>query len=174
VRRLIATGAARRLRGVTLVELMVALAVMAVLVAAAAPFMGDLVVNSRLRESGNELFTEALVAQSEAIKRNTTVRVSTTGGDTVQVHDMTTPATPVLLRATPVLLRARAMAAGVSVPTTNFSFGPEGRPAPFGTAVSVNLGAVNASCSADLRCPGLRIDAGGATRLCPNHQVSCP
>jgi len=159
VRRLNATGPALRLRGVTLVELMVALAVMAVLVAAAAPFMGDLVVNSRLRESGNVLFTEALVAQSEAIKRNTTVRVSTTGGDTVQVHDMTTPATPVLL---------------VTVPTANFSFGPEGRPVPFGTAVSVNLAAVNASCSADLRCPGLRIDAGGATRLCPNHQVSCP
>jgi type IV fimbrial biogenesis protein FimT len=167
VRRLSATGRALRLRGVTLVELMVALAVMAVLVAAAAPFMGDLVVNSRLRESGNVLFTEALVAQSEAIKRNTTVRVSTTGGDTVQVHDMTTPATP-------VLLRARAMAAGVTVPTTIFSFGPEGRPMPFGTAVSVNLAAVNASCSADLRCPGLRVDAGGATRLCPNHQVSCP
>jgi type IV fimbrial biogenesis protein FimT len=39
--------------------------------------MGDMVVNSRLRESGNLLFSEALLAQSEAIKRNTTVRVST-------------------------------------------------------------------------------------------------
>lgn len=167
MRRLTAVRRARRQLGVTLVELMVALAVLAVLVAAAAPFMGDLVANSRLRESGNVLFTEALVAQSEAIKRNTTVRVSTSGGDTVQVHDMTAPANP-------VLLRARPMAAGVTVPTAVFSFGPEGRPVPFGTAVSVNLAAVNASCSADLRCPGLRIDAGGATRLCPNHQVSCP
>lgn len=153
-------------RGVTLVELMVGLAVMAVLVAAAGPFMGDLVVNSRLRESGNTLFAEALMAQSEAIKRNTTVRVTTTGGDTVQVHDMTNPGTP-------VLLRQRTMAAGATVPNGTFSFGPEGRPVPFGTAVSVNLGLSGGSCSADLRCPGLRIDAGGATRLCANHQVNC-
>jgi type IV fimbrial biogenesis protein FimT len=155
-----------RSRGVTLVELMVGLAVMAVLVAAAGPFMGDLVVNARLRESGNTLFAEALMAQSEAIKRNTTVRVTTTGGDTVQVHDMTNPDTP-------VLLRQRTLAAGATVPNGSFSFGPEGRPVPFGTAVSVNLGLAGGSCSADLRCPGLRIDAGGAARLCANHQVNC-
>lgn len=165
MRRLIAPAAAH-MRGVTLIELMVGLAVMAVLVAAAAPFMGDLVVNSRLRESGNLLFSEALVAQSEAIKRNTNVRVST-NGDTVQVHDMTTPANP-------VLLRARSFSDGVTAPAGTFTFGPEGRPAPFGTAVSVNLALTNGACSADLRCPGLRIDAGGATRLCANHQVNCP
>lgn len=153
-------------RGVTLVELMVGLAVLAVLVATAAPFMGDLVANARLRESGNLLFTEALVAQSEAIKRNTTVRVAT-DGDTVRVLDMTTPGAP-------VALRVRQFGTGATAPAAAFEFGPDGRPVPFGTAVSVNLAATGAACSADLRCPGLRIDAGGATRLCGNHQVNCP
>lgn len=153
-------------RGVTLIELMVALAVLAVLVAAGVPFMGDMVVNSRLRESGNLLFTEALVAQSEAIKRNTTVRVST-NGSAVQVHDMTDPSTP-------VLLRERTLPDGVTLPVATFSLGTDGRPAPFGTAVSINLGLASGTCSADLRCPGLRVDAGGAARLCPDHQVSCP
>jgi hypothetical protein len=47
------------------------------LLASAAPFFGDMVVNSRLREAGNLLLTETLMAQSEAIKRNTRATVST-------------------------------------------------------------------------------------------------
>lgn len=155
-----------RPRGVTLIELMVALAVLALLVSAGVPFMGDMVVNSRLRAAGNLLFTEALVAQSEAIKRNTTVRVST-NGDTVQVHDMTDPGNP-------ALLRERTLPESATAPVGNFSLGADGRPAPFGTAVAINLALASGTCSADLRCPGLRVDAGGAARLCPDHQVSCP
>ena len=155
-----------KLRGMTLIELMVGLAVMALLATAAAPFMGDMVANSRLREAGNLLFGETLLAQSEAIKRNTTVRVSTSGAS-VQVLDMTQVAAP-------VVLRARTLPGEVQAPTKTFDFGPEGRPAPFGTAVSVNLTAASGTCSEDLRCPGLRVDAGGAIRLCGNHQVNCP
>ena len=155
-----------RSRGMTLIELMVGLAVMAVLATAAAPFLGDMVANSRLREAGNLLFGETLLAQSEAIKRNTTVRVST-NGSSVQTLDMTVPATP-------VVLRARTLPGAVQAPAKTFDFGPAGRPAPFGTAVSVNLAAASATCSDDLRCPGLRVDAGGAVRLCGNYLVSCP
>ena len=164
MRHLIAPG--RRQRGVTLVELMVGLSVMAVLAAAAAPYMGDMIVNSRLREAGNLLFGETLMAQSESIKRNTTVRVSTNGAS-VQVLDMTVPAAP-------VVLRARTLPGNAVAPVTTFDFGPEGRPAPFGTAVSINLAMTSTTCSSDVRCPGLRVEAGGAIRLCGNHQVSCP
>lgn len=157
----------RRLsRGVTLVELLVGMAIVAILATAAAPFMADVVINSRLREAGNVLFTETLIAQSEAIKRNTTVRV-TTAGDTVQVQDMTVPATP-------VTLRTRTVNANATLPNGNFSFGAEGRPTPFGTAVSINVTGNGVACSADYRCPGLRVDAGGAARLCGNHLASCP
>lgn len=160
-------GRLRRMasRGVTLIELMVGLAVLAVLIATAAPYMGDMVINSRLRESGNLLFTEALMAQSEAVKRNTTVRVSTNGAQ-VQVLDLTTPGTP-------VVLRSRTLTSNVTAPVATFDFGPEGRPAPFGTAVSVNLSISGTTCSTELRCPGLRVDAGGAMRLCGNYQVNC-
>ena len=77
MRRLIA----QHQRGMTLVELMVGLVIMAILISAAAPFMGDMIVNARLRESGNLLFTEALMAQSEAIKRNAPILLCAgTGG----------------------------------------------------------------------------------------------
>jgi len=149
----------------TLVELMVVIAITAVLLATAAPFMGDYVINSRLRESGNLLLTEALMAQSEAIKRNTTVRLST-NGQTVQVIDRTNPVVP-------VVLRERTLPGAVTAPASTLDFGGEGRPTPFGTAGAVNLSNPGTTCSADLRCPGLRVDAGGAIRLCGNYQVSC-
>jgi type IV fimbrial biogenesis protein FimT len=152
-------------RGFTLVELMVGVAVMAVLVTAAAPYMGDYVVNSRLREGGNMLYSETLMAQSEAVKRNTVVRLSTSGA-TVQVLDMTIPATP-------VVLRTRTFVQSVTAPDVTADFDPDGRPSPFGTAVSIDLSMTSTTCSADLRCPGLRVDAGGAIRLCANHLATC-
>lgn len=154
-----------RARGLTLIELMVSLAVLAILAATAAPYLGDMVANSRLRESGNLLLAETLIAQSEAVKRNGTVRVGT-NGSTVQVIDVTVPAAP-------VVLRTRTLVVGATAPVATFDFGADGRPTPFGTAVSINLSAL-AGCSSDLRCPGLRVDAGGAVRLCGNHQENCP
>ncbi len=168
MRRVRAPRCRARVRGLTLIELMVTLAVLAVLISAAAPFMGDMVMNSRLRESGNLLFTEALIAQSEAIKRNTTVRVSNPDSATVRVHDLSDPSSP-------VLLRERTLPEGATLPASmTFDFGAEGRPVPFGASIAVNLGLAGGTCSDDLRCPGLRIDAGGAMRLCPNHQANCP
>lgn len=152
-------------RGVTLIELMVGIAILAVLAAAAGPFFGDYITNSRLREGGNLLLTEALIAQSEAIKRNTQVQLST-NGSVVQVLDITVPATP-------VVLRERTMPNAVAAATTTLTFGGEGRPTPFGTAGSINLSISGITCSTDYRCPGLRVDAGGAVRLCGNYQVSC-
>ncbi|MFY9510803.1 MAG: GspH/FimT family pseudopilin [Rubrivivax sp.] len=155
----------RRARGLTLIELMVGLAIGTFLVLTAAPYFADYVANSRLREGGNLLYAEALVAQSEAVKRNATVRLQTSGS-TITVIDRSTPATP-------VTLRTRVISGGVSAATATIDFGSEGRPVPFGTAGSIDLSSSSASCSSDYRCPGLRVDAGGAVRLCGNHLSSC-
>ena len=149
-------------RGVTLIELMVGLAIVAMLATAAGPFFAEYSTNSRLRESGNMVFTEALAAQSEAIKRNRVVRLST-AGSTLQLLDMTDTANP-------VLLRERSLLPGVSVATGTVDFGSQGWPLDF-AAASLNLSMSNVTCSADLRCPGLRVDAGGAIRLCGNHMA---
>ncbi|MBN8509117.1 MAG: GspH/FimT family pseudopilin [Burkholderiales bacterium] len=155
----------RAARGLTLIEMMVAVAIGALLLGFAAPFFGDYIRNSRLREAGNLLLTEALAAQSEAIKRNTTVRLETAGA-TVQVIDRTDPNAP-------VVLRERTLPGEVNAAAATLDFGSEGRPTPFGSSAAIDLGLPGFTCSSDLRCPGLRIDAGGATRLCGNHQHSC-
>jgi len=152
-------------RGLTLIELMVGLTIVAFLLMAAAPFFGDYIRNSRLREAGNALLGEALFAQSEAIKRNTTVRLST-NGVTLQVIDRSDPLVD-------VVLRERTLAGNVTAPVATLDYGTEGRPVPFGTAGSINLSMTGEVCSDDTRCPGLRVDAGGATRLCGNHLHDC-
>jgi type IV fimbrial biogenesis protein FimT len=88
-----------------------------------------------------------------------------TDGTSVQVIDRSVPATP-------VVLRTRALTGGVSAATGTVDFGSEGRPVPFGTAVSINLATAAGTCSSDMRCPGLRVDAGGAIRLCGNQLSS--
>lgn len=152
-------------RGLTLVELMVGLTIGALLLMAAAPFFGDYMRNSRLREAGNMLLSEALFAQSEAIKRNTTVRLSSNGA-TLQVIDRSDVNAE-------VVLRERTLSGEVVAPAATLDFGSEGRPTPFGTSGSIDLSITGIACSDDNRCPGLRVDAGGATRLCGNHQHDC-
>ncbi len=152
------------MRGLTLIELMVALSVSALLAVAAAPYFGDYLTNSRLREGGNLVLTEALIAQSEAIKRNRTVRL-TTGNTTVQVLDMSDPDNP-------VVLRSNEIPGGVTAPAATLDFGSEGRLLPFPSSASIDLSKSGVACSDDLRCPGLRVDAGGAIKLCGNHSSS--
>jgi type IV fimbrial biogenesis protein FimT len=152
-------------RGLTLIELMVGLTIGALLLVMGVPFFGDYVRNARLRESGNALLSEALYAQSEAIKRNSAVRLSSNGA-TLQVIDRADVNNE-------VVLRERSLATDVSAEVATVDFGSEGRPLPFGTSGSINLSMAGHACSDDTRCPGLRIDAGGATRLCGNHLHDC-
>lgn len=151
-------------RGLTLIELMVGLAIGTFLMLTAAPYFSDYMANSRLREAGNLLYTEALIAQSEAVKRNTRVRLEVSG-QTILVIDRTNTASP-------QTLRTRTFNGTVSAPDTTIDFGSEGRPIDF-AAGSVNLSMSGITCSSDYRCPGLRVDGGGAVRLCGNHLSGC-
>jgi type IV fimbrial biogenesis protein FimT len=88
-----------------------------------------------------------------------------TNGAAVQVLDMTDPLNP-------VVMRERALSQGVTASTTTVDFGSEGRPVPFGTPGSIDISMSGITCSSDVRCPGLRVDAGGAVRLC-GDRTSC-
>lgn len=60
-------------RGFTLIELMITLAVFAVLLAIMVPSYSDMTLGSKLRSQANDLVAGAVLARSEAIKRNQTV-----------------------------------------------------------------------------------------------------
>ncbi len=153
-------------RGFTLIELLIAVAIGALLLTLGVPFFGDYVANARLREGGSAVHAETLHAQSEAIRRNATVRL-TVDGATMRLLDMSTGGAGTLIRSTllpdPVQFTAAA----------DLDFGSDGRPVPFGTSYAVDLTATGETCSAERRCPGLRVDAGGGVRLCADRLSGC-
>ena len=152
--------------GLTLVELMVGLTIAGLLAITAMPHFADYTQNARLREAGHLLLAEAMAAQSEAIKRNSRIRLAASS-TTVQLLDLADPTQP-------VLVHERSLSTGLSVGTASIDFSSDGRTLPFGTVGAIDLSITGISCSSDLRCPGLRVDAGGTARLCVDRRVGCP
>jgi len=62
-------------RGITLIELVVAIAILAVIVALAAPSMTGLIQNNRAAAGANELVTALNLTRSEALKRTRDVEI---------------------------------------------------------------------------------------------------
>ena len=62
-------------RGVTLIELLVALSVFSILLAVGVPSFSQFTANNRLNSYANTLFSHLSLARSEAIKRNTRVAI---------------------------------------------------------------------------------------------------
>jgi type IV fimbrial biogenesis protein FimT len=158
-------------RGITLIELLVVITIAGLLVVAAVPSFVDYTGNARLREAGHALQAEALNARSEAIRRNRIVRV-VTSGSTIRVFEAQDTANL-------TELRSRTLAGGVTAADATIDFSPRGfivdrsvSPAVEFAAASVDLAMPGVTCSADQRCPSLRIEAGGGIRLCPN-KLSC-
>ena len=62
-------------RGVTLIELLVALSVLSILLAVGVPSFSQFTENTRLNSYANTMFSHMMLARSEAIKRNTRVAI---------------------------------------------------------------------------------------------------
>lgn len=62
-------------RGFTLIEVMVVVMVLGVLAVISAPYLGDFVLNARLRDASQQLRATLVQARSEAITRNAEVDV---------------------------------------------------------------------------------------------------
>jgi type IV fimbrial biogenesis protein FimT len=62
-------------QGVTLIEQMVAIAILSVMFAIALPSFGDWIRNTRLRSTAETLRADLQMARAEAIRRNTTTRL---------------------------------------------------------------------------------------------------
>ena len=81
----------KRLNGFTLIEMMITVALMAVVMAIAAPPLSDFIKNNRMTSVANNLVSAIILAKNEAVTRRRTVTI--TGNDdgwTVSVIPLTT------------------------------------------------------------------------------------
>jgi len=67
--------------GFTLIELIIVIAIVAILVAVGVPSMREWIANQKVRGSANDLLFDLTYARSEAIKRNANVEVVRNGAD---------------------------------------------------------------------------------------------
>ena len=70
----------RRSAGFTITEMLIVVAIMGILAAIATPYMGDMIRRQRIKTAAFDVFSSLAFARSEAIKRNTTVTITPTGG----------------------------------------------------------------------------------------------
>lgn len=68
-------GPARALKGFTLVELMITVAIMVILAVVAVPSFSEAILSNKLASFSNSFVASATLARSEAIKRNATVKL---------------------------------------------------------------------------------------------------
>lgn len=155
------TGAAR---GFTLLELVVAIAIVTLLAVAAAGPVTEMLANAKLREAGATSHAAALLARSEAVKRNGRVRL-TWDGDTLTVVDRVG-----LASGDPgTVLRTLRLPQGVATAEPGqIDFGAEGRTLPAGADAQLLLREQSdPDCAiADRRCPRVLIRSGGQALVC--------
>lgn len=184
-----------RSRGVSLIELAVAMAILAILVMAGLPSFGAWLQNTQIRTAADAVLNGVQVARAEAVRRNTTVRfqltdtltnacaLSTTGANWIVSLDnpvgacATTPWDEVTA-STMRILQVRPSSDGtpnavVAASQDTIVFNGLGRVTPVPASnitidVTNPTGGVCATTStpAPMRCLRIVVSTGGQVRLC--------
>lgn len=81
MKRISGRSSEERLRGFTLIELIITMAVLAVVVSIAAPSFQSLMANQRVKAAADELLMSIMYARTEAIKTRSAIAVVRTGDD---------------------------------------------------------------------------------------------
>lgn len=139
--------------GFTMIELMVVVAILAIMASLAAPSMSGLIGQQRLKSAATDMHLALLKARTEAIKRNANVTVSPSGGSWANGWSIPDP---VSSAAPPLEVRGPTTSVTVATAATQIVFAPTGRttPATAGASFVFTSNAANAS-----RC--LAIDPSG-------------
>lgn len=155
-----------RVRGVTLIELTIAIAVLAIILAAATPSLVDLVENGRIRSAAEQFRDAAATARLEAIKRNTTVAFfPRSQGWRIYIPGIGgTPDAEIETRT----LGSSYGSVSASKSADEIRFNGAGRTDGF-ASLSVDFTSARGTCQSEggfARCLRLTVSGGGQVRLC--------
>jgi len=153
-------------RGMTLVELMIALLILSIVLAKGLPTLLDYISNDRIRSAAEEFRSGLESARMEAIRRNTTVSFvpDATGWSVVLPGASGAPDEVLLARA------PKSNEAGLTAVSTlaSIGFNGSGRLAVPG-AFSVDITPSTGTCAAaggEARCLRVAVSPGGMVRMC--------
>jgi len=146
-----------RARGFTLVELVIVMAVLAIVIMQGLPMLGDYVQNASVRRAANEIHYAATLARTEAIKGNirTELRVTAAGWGVFDVSG--DPAVPIA---------SGSLAGGVTADAAVVGFGTNGRTFPAGSQATMGMHSPAGTCGSVVRCVAVRVAAGGGAVVC--------
>lgn len=159
-----------KMRGFTLIELCITIAVLGILLTLAAPSMSDMLTNSRMKSAKEQILAGINSAKSEAIRNNTSLRVALTS-TTLTVSRKDTGA---VLKTLPI-----SGASSVSIGAVSFFFDSLGRVSDTGEPEDPPVAAWSSeivptsgadSCSAELRCYRIQVLSGGLIKACNPSQ----
>lgn len=189
------------LKGMTLVEIMVALAVVIILFAAAAPNFSTWIQNTRIRTAADAIQNGLSLARSEAVHRNTIAQFVSCGGGAWDVVVVSAVANTNVcnaalatagwarIQASPtksgsdnsLITTAQATIGfnglGRQVSTTDLASGTATPNPPVAVDINVSATLAGASCApgGQLRCLRISISPGGQVRMCdPALAVGTP
>lgn len=155
----------RTSHGFTMLELLIACAIAAILLGIGVPALGDMLVNQRIRSAANELYSDLAFARAEAIKRNGPVQV---------VRAETGWADGWSVRAGGNTLRLRPRIGDITTDGASDSiitYQPDGRAAVAGT-LSFNFTSL-AGGAITMRCVVVTPSGRPAVRVDANRSGSC-
>lgn len=152
-------------KGFTLIELVVAIAIVAVLLAVGVPSLRDMVVSQRVRSAANSLYSDLTFARSEAIKRNVQVSIVRAEGGWINGWTVEASGTPI---------RAQGRLSDISysgAADSTIVYKPDGRSTLTGS-VSLNFAPVSGSV-ARMRCVAISPSGRPAVLTDSNQNGNC-
>ena len=166
----------RSLRGFTIIELMIVVAILVILISIAGPDFRNIIVATRVKNASFDVFSSLTQARSEAITRNTTVTITPAGGIwangwTISCADATVCKDPIT-NAPPLVIRRHDAYDGVTMTNaaTTITFNGMGRSS---AAVSFSIAASGAS-DRNKRCVTLDPSGRPLTKPVVLTGFTCP